>query len=228
MAKRSSGPQASGTAASGTAVSAEERSRQSSVGKRPMPDSFDNPPKLRRVGAHRAPKKPGGAWIRVMWIALATIALTAAGIILVVIGPQNLLFPGATDPSQQAQIEKEAEIVGVTDPSTTVTVLNGTRTPGLADEVADIISNGPFGTVEFVGNSDDQSVTISAIFFSDPADEALAKGLGEKLGGMFYYLREDYVTFGTKLVVLIGADYQSVNPVPPGETDPENGSGANG
>jgi hypothetical protein len=213
MARRSSGLKESGNDSTQT-LSADELAKQASVGKRPMPDSFDHPPKIRRVGAHRAPKKGGGAWLRVMWVALATVALTAVGIIFVVIGPENLLFPESSNSSQEAQTDEEQELPGITDPATTVTVLNGTTTPGLGDEVAGIITEGSYGTVEFVGNSADQTATISAVFYSDPADEALAKGLGEKLGGIFYYLREDYTTFGTQLVVLIGSDYQSTLPSP--------------
>lgn len=188
-----------------------ETARQEAVGRRPMPDSFDNPPKIRRVGAHRAPKRKGLIWVRVLWIALATVALTAAGIIFVVIGPENLLFPQASTSSQEATSEEEQELRGVTNPATTVTVLNGTTTPGLGEEVSAIITEGEFGTVAFVGNAEDRTATISAVFYSNPEDEALAKGLGEELGGIFYYLREDYVTFGTQLVVLIGSDYQSTS-----------------
>ena len=47
--------------------------------RRPLPDSFDKPQKLRRVGAHRAPKPASAAWLRALWIVLATAALTALG-----------------------------------------------------------------------------------------------------------------------------------------------------
>lgn len=189
--------------------------------RRPLPDSFDKPPKLRRVGAHRAPKPASAAWLRALWILLATAALTALGIIFVVIGPENILFPQGNNSSQEA-VTPEEEVKGVTDPATTITVLNGTTTPGLGDEVASIIRDNQYGTVEFVGNSDDQTATISAVFYTNPDDEALAKGLGEKLGGMSYYLRTTYATFGTQLIVLIGSDYQST--LPQAETESNDGS----
>lgn len=179
--------------------------------RRPLPDSFDKPQKLRRVGAHRAPKPASAAWLRALWIVLATAALTALGIIFVVIGPENILFPQSNSGSQEA-VTPEEELRGITDPATTVTVLNGTTTPGLGDEVAAIITDGPYGTVEFVGNSSDQTATISAVFYTTPEDEALAKGLGEKLGGMSYYLQATYASFGTQLIVLIGSDYKSTLP----------------
>jgi len=179
--------------------------------RRPLPDSFDKPPKLRRVGAHRAPKPASAAWLRALWIVLATAALTALGIIFVVIGPENILFPQGNNESQEA-VSPEEQVKGITDPATTVTVLNGTTTPGLGDEVAAIITDNSYGTVEFVGNSSDQTATISAVFYTTPEDEALAKGLGEKLGGMSYYLQSTYASFGTQLIVLIGSDYQSTLP----------------
>lgn len=181
------------------------------AGRRPKPDSFDKPKKGRRVGAHRAPKPASAGWLRALWILLATAALTALGIIFVVIGPENILFPQGNDSSQEA-VTPEEVVQGITDPATTITVLNGTTTPGLGDEVASIIIDNQYGTVEFVGNSDDQTATISAVFYTTPDDEALAKGLGEKLGGMSYYLRATYASFGTQLIVLIGSDYQSTLP----------------
>jgi hypothetical protein len=156
---------------------------------------------------HRAPKRAASVWLNVLWIALATMALTALGIIFVVIGPENLLFPQGADQSQQATTPTEKAVKGKTDPATTITVLNGTDTAGLGDEVAATITDGELGTVTFVGNAADQTATISAVFYSNTADEALAKGLGDKLGGIFYYYKEEYASFGTQLVVLIGSDY---------------------
>lgn len=176
-------------------------------GRRPLPDSFDKPGKSRRVGVHRAPKRAGSAWLNVLWIVLATAVLTVLGIIFVVIGPENLLFPQGTDQAQEATTPTEEVVKGKIDPATTVTVLNGTDTAGLGDEVAATITEDQLGTVTFVGNAADQTATISAVFYSSEADEALAKGLGDKLGGIFYYYKEEYSSFGTQLVVLIGSDY---------------------
>lgn len=189
--------------------------------RRPEPDSFDKVQRSRRVGVHRKPRKRGAGWMRLLWIILATAVLSAIGIILVVIGPENLLLPqGGT--SQEAVVEEEEQVTPRVDPETTVTILNGTSTAGLGDEVATIITEDELGTVEFVGNAADQSAKISAIFFSKPEDEALALGLGQKLGGISPYLREEYASYGTQLIVLIGADYKSTGRVSaevPGDTD---------
>lgn len=195
-------------------------SHDPSVGRRPMPDSFDKPKKLRRVGAHRLPPKRGAVWMRVLWIAVATAVLTAVGIVIFVIGPQNLLFPQADTSNQEASTaDQTQQVKAKIDPATTVTVLNGTTTPGLGDEVSTIITEDELGTVSYVGNAADQTATISAVFYTQPEDEGLAKGLGEKLGGIFYYLREEYASYGTQLVVLIGSDYESTGRTPqPSET----------
>lgn len=194
------------------------------AGRRPKPDSFDKPKKGRRVGAHRAGRGAGAGWMRALWIIIATAVLTALGIIFVVIGPENILFPKGTDQAQEATKSTEATVKAKVSAETTVTVLNGTTTEGLGQTVADVITSKKYGTVVFVGDAADQTATISAVFYHDPADEAYAKGLGEKLGGIFYYERAEYESFGTQLVVLIGSDYKA----PQGASTPSpSESGAN-
>lgn len=192
----------------------------------PVADRFDKPDRVRRVGVHRSPPRKGVVWMRVLWVVLATAVLTAIGIVFVVIGPDNLLFPEAADTTKEAETTEEI-VQGVTDPETTVTVLNGTSIPGRGEQVEATITEGNLGTVTFVGDAADQNTAISAVFYHDPADEALAKGLGEKLGGVFYYLREDYARYETQLIVLIGSDFPGVDsgaePIP--QSDFEGGSG---
>lgn len=162
--------------------------------------------------------------MRVLWVALATAALTAIGIVFVVIGPENLLFPQANDTAQEAETVED-EVRGVTNPETTITILNGTTTPGLGQQVEAEITEGNYGTVTFVGNAADQNAAISAVFYHDPADEALAKGLGEKLGGIFYYLREEYSIYETQLIVLIGSDFPGATPAPSSSTGTDTDTG---
>lgn len=179
----------------------------------PQPDAFDKPLRSRRVGAHRVPPSRSTLWVRTLWVLLATAALTAIGIVFIVIGPENVLFPQANDSSQEAETTEE-QLQGESNPETTITVLNGTSVAGLGEEVEATIVDGNLGTVTFVGNAADQNATISAVFYHDPADEALAKGLGEQLGGIFYYQREEYALYETQLIVLIGSDYPGATPTP--------------
>lgn len=173
----------------------------------PLPDRFDDIEKSRRVGVHRAPKRKGSGLIRALWLALAIALVSMVGILLLVIGPEKVLFPQGSI-GQDAESTTEAEVRGKIDAATTITVLNGTPTPELGQEVADLITQKQYGTVTYVGAASESTAKISAVFYHDPADEALAKGLGEKLGGMQHYLREDYVSYGTQLIVLLGSDYE--------------------
>lgn len=107
--------------------------------------------------------------------------------------------------------EEEPQVATVVtaeiDPNTTVVVLNGSDINGLAFEVDEIINAEGWGKTIFSGEAEDRDVPISAVFYGDPADEAVAKGLGEKLGGISYYLSDSYKLYETQLTVLLGKDY---------------------
>lgn len=175
-------------------------------------DRFDLVPRSRisRVGVHRATLRASSPWTGVVIAALATILLTLAGILIVTLQPGSVSFvdqlretPGAVDPGPAApQIESRI------DPETTVVVLNGTDVDGFAFLVDDIINDEGWGTTLFSGDADRRDVEISAIFYGDEADAGLAKGLGEKLGGISYYHSADYTVYDNQLTVLIGSDYR--------------------
>src|SRR5690606_29029883 len=73
--------------------------------------------------------------------------------------------------------------------------------------VGDAIMAEGWGQVLFSENLAESDVSISAVFYRDAADEAAARGLAEKRGGVSTYLTEDYAEFDARLIVLIGADY---------------------
>lgn len=174
------------------------------------PDRFDRVKRTHRVGAHRASLKTGSPWTAVMIAALATIVLTAIGILVVTLQPGSVSFMDRLNESQstgQAPDEKNV-VVSEIDPNTTVVVLNGTSHDGFAFLVDEIINDEGWGTTLFSGEADQRDVEISAIFYADEAHAGLAKGLGEKLGGISYYLNSNYTAYDNQLTVLIGSDYR--------------------
>ena len=171
-------------------------------------DRFDDVKRTSRVGAHRAVERIGspGAWILVS--TLITLILTATGVLIYTLQPGSVSFmdqlrggggglPGVIDRPAEAEI----------GPDTTVVVLNGTTIDGLAFTVDEAITEEGWGSTVFAGNADENDVQISAVFYADEADEGLARGLGEKLGGISFYQNPNYSTYDNQLTVLIGADY---------------------
>lgn len=168
-------------------------------------DRFDQVERSGRVGAHRITARPRYVWQYVIAALLGFALLTTIGIIGVhSIGaagklPTNRPTAGAgTSQAPQAEL----------DPAATVAVLNGTPTPNLAAAVDQIITSEQWGQIRFSGSAAESDVTISAVFYTDPADEAAAAGLAAKLGGLSTYITEDYAAYEVQLVVLIGSDYQ--------------------
>jgi len=171
-------------------------------------DRFDSVKRSSRVGAHRAVERAGtpGAWTLIA--TLITLILTAVGVLIYTLQPSSISFvdqlagdgdtPSIISPPVQAEV----------DPSTTVVVLNGTSIEGLAFAVDEVINAEGWGSTLFAGNADERDVQISAVFFVDDADEGVARGLGEKLGGISYYQNPNYAEYGSQLTVLLGNDYR--------------------
>lgn len=170
-------------------------------------DRFDGVKRTSRVGAHRAVEHPGqrGAWLLLSM--LVALILTALGILIYTLQPSSVSFMNQLDPGRGSSggfnRQAEAEI----DESTTVVVLNGTRIEPLAFEVDEVINAEGWGTTLFAGNAQERDIQISAIFYANPEDEGLARGLGENLGGISSYLNPNYETHGNQLTVLLGTDY---------------------
>ena len=167
-------------------------------------DRFDSVERIRRVGAHRAVEKTGSTAVWVVTAVLLTLILTAVGVLIYTLQPSSVTFGSKSDPDK---INTPA-VVGEVAPDTTVVVLNGTAVPSLAFSVDEIINAEGWGSTLYAGDASEQDVEISAIFYKDPADEALAKGLGEKLGGISTYQNPNYSQEGNQLTVLLGKDYK--------------------
>ncbi|WP_245907502.1 LytR C-terminal domain-containing protein [Leucobacter massiliensis] len=186
-----------------TQTSEQAAERRGSRGDFPE-DRFDRVEPSGRVGAHRITARPRYVWQYLVAGLLGFALLTTLGIVVVQgMGGADALPLGRGDGESAAPARVQAEL----NPDATVAVLNGTETPDLAATVDGIITSEQWGQIRFSGAAASSDVSISAVFYADPADEAAAEGLAAKLGGLSTYVTEDYADYGVQLVVLLGADY---------------------
>lgn len=181
-----------------------ETSRRAASSSYPL-DRFDEIPRSSRVGAHRVTAQPRVVWLFVVGGLVGALILTAVGVVGV-----NFMNARGTLPqiSNERAAPASPNVQAQLDPDATVVVLDGTPTSGdLALRLASIITETNLGKVFFAGPSASADVEISAVFFSDPADEAAAKGLANELGGISSYQTDDYQEYDARLIVLLGTDY---------------------
>jgi hypothetical protein len=180
-------------------------------------DPFDDfPEDLARVGAHRAPKSRGGGWIGFAWAALATGVLIVGGLYGVSLINNNVAFeiPGIVELPAEETPTPTAEPTAspITDPTLidparkiTITVLNGTPIVGMQNTVlANLTSVGwPVTSAARASTSD---VEETLVYYSNPADEDVARGLVLALG--IGDVRESTAFLGAPVTVVLGADYE--------------------
>jgi hypothetical protein len=177
-------------------------------------DRFDEVPSdVLRVGAHRAPKKKGRGWVGLGWAVLAFVILTTGGLIGLAAINSNINFDLPFLPGQ-AQEETPTPTQPPTAeptlaPDVPLTILNGTATPGLANQVGDaLVEQGWGGAAEGVGsraNAATSDIEETVVYYADPSYEGAARGLVLALGVGDIRLSTDYP--GSPITVVIGSDY---------------------
>lgn len=169
-----------------------------------------------RVGAHRGPARRGRGWIAFAWAALATGVLVGAGVLGLAVFTDSirnidLPFSSGSSMSDAAAPTEDAlpSATAAIDPAIPITVLNGTATEGLANDVGDLLeSQGWGGATLGVGSRSSAATTdvaTSVVYYLDAADEAAARALVDSLGAGEIRLAQDYPS--SPITVLIGADY---------------------
>jgi hypothetical protein len=179
-------------------------------------DQFDDlPDDLYRVGAHRAARGKGRAWITVAWAALAVVVLTGLGLFGLSRISDSLRIelpglPGEAQPPAATEPETPPAAEPVTDPSTvdssiSITVLNGTTTTGLANTVGDTLEEDgwPIGSRT---NTADPDVETTTIYYSAPENEGIARGIALALGVEEVVLSDAFP--GAAVTVVLGTDYE--------------------
>ena len=201
-------------------------------------DRFDSiPSDLTRVGAHRAVPKRGRGWIAFAWAALATGILVAAGVIALTLFTNSLNFTlpfasfgggasasgiatgtgtgtdtGTSDGPSASPSPSVVETADpVLDPKIQIAVLNGTKTPRLANTVGDsLVAAGWGGAAIGVGSrgtAASDTVKTTVVYYSDVANEGAARAL-------LQHLKVGTIKFGTEypssaITILLGADYKT-------------------
>ncbi len=191
-------------------MTAEQTRPTTSPGAMPTypPDRFDRPPTdLQRVGAHRAPRPGGRAWVSFAWAALATAVLIGVGVLAMFAINNRVIFNPFDAPSPTGTPAATPSAQPTVDPAVTVIVLNGTTVEGLASQVGDLLA-GQGWTIGARSNATEQNVETSTIFYSDPAQEGAALGLSQALNGMPIQQSDAFaVPEQSRITVVLGADY---------------------
>lgn len=170
-------------------------------------DQFDDLPKdLARIGAHRAPPRAGRGWITFAWAALFTGIFVLAGL-LGLNALRGLSFLGEA-PTNSATPSAEITADPVLDPATidpargiSITVLNGTTTVDLEKTAAAALEGWPVGAT-LVASDRTEPTTI--VYYGDPANEDVARGIVLKLG--VGEIRES-TAYNAPITIVVGADY---------------------
>lgn len=174
-------------------------------------DRFDDiPADLARVGAHRAPAASGRGWITLAWAALFTGIFVVAGVLgLSFLNGQGFL--GTPQPTGPASASASPTAEPVLDPTTidpargiTITVLNATTAVDLEKTVGTSLRTAgwPVGTFALASQRD---IETTVVYYSNPADEDIARGLVVALG--VGDVLESTAFLGAPVTIVLGADY---------------------
>ena len=181
-------------------------------------DPFDDfPEDLARVGAHRAPKKRRG-WVGFAWAALATGVLVIGGLYGVSLINDEVSFdiPGLTEDPVEAIATPTPTSTPtaqpITDPTLidsarniSITVLNGTPLVGLQTSVMSALTSAGWPVVS-AAKASTTDIEETLVYYSNPADEDVARGLVLALG--IGDVRESTAFLGAPVTIVLGADYE--------------------
>ena len=97
----------------------------------------------------------------------------------------------------------------VLDPDIPITILNGTQTQGLANQVGDLLVaqgwNGASSEIGSRANAAQRDLEKTVVYYSDPANEGAARALVLSLKVGEIKLSDVYTT--SPLTVVLGSDY---------------------
>lgn len=186
-------------------------------------DRFDELPEdLKRIGAHRGPKKKGGGWVGFAWALLATGVLIFAGLYglskFVGVDVGLPIFQPAPTPTPTPTATPTAD--PVLDPTTidparaiSVTVLNGTAVVDLEDTVGDALAAVGW-SVNGRALAGEKDVAKTVVYYSDPANEDVARGVVVSIGAGEIRLVSPDIFPASPLTLVIGVDYPGATPAP--------------
>ncbi len=176
-------------------------------------DRFDSvPEELLRVGAHRAPARKGRGWVAFAWAAFATLVLVAVGLygLSVLKGSIQLPFAQTSQtPTASATPKPTPTASPKLDATVPITILNGTKTAGLATSVGNyLVAQGWTGASTDLGtraNASSDTVDKTTVYYTTATDEAAARALVQSLKVGDIRLSKN---FNDRLTVVLGSDYK--------------------
>lgn len=186
-------------------------------------DRFDElPDDLQRIGAHRGPGRGGRGWIAFAWAALATLVLIVGGIVglrmFMGIEVDIPFLSAAPSSTPVATPEPTPTAEPVLDPTTidparaiTTSIYNGTATAELQNTVGDALTAAGW-TIDARARASTSDVATTTVYYSDPANEDVARGLVVALGVGEISLVPAESFPGNPLNIVLGADYPGATP----------------
>jgi hypothetical protein len=184
-------------------------------------DRFDDVTDGPRVGAHRGVHRRGRGWIAFAWAALATGVLVGIGVLVLAL----LNGDSSSSPSPSASSSASASAspsAGGADagagaaPSpaaaaptdqgaTTLVVLNGTTTSGLAANASTKLTTAGW-KVRSTGDAGTTGATATIVYYQQASQAALAQGIASALG--VTAVQQSAAFPNADVSVVLGADYR--------------------
>ncbi|MFJ3385661.1 MULTISPECIES: LytR C-terminal domain-containing protein [unclassified Curtobacterium] len=186
-------------------------------------DRFDDVTDGPRVGAHRGMHRRGRGWIAFAWAALATGVLVGIGVLVLALLNGSYSFSGSDDASASASATSSASssaspsstpsssassAATAAQPSeqgsTTLVVLNGTSTAGLAAKGTSALTTAGW-TVTSSGNAGTTGTTSTIVYYQQESQAAVARGVAAALG--VTAVQQSAAFPNADVSVVLGADY---------------------
>lgn len=183
-------------------------------------DRFDDVTDGPRVGAHRGVQRRGRGWIAFAWAALATGVLVGLGVLVLALLNDSYSFPGSTSSSAPSASASAPASTGGATPtatpsapaaataadqgSTTLVVLNGTTTSGLAAKASAALAAAGW-KVTSTGDAGTTGTTATIVYYQQESQAAVAQGIAKSLGTTA--VQRSAAFPNADVSVVLGADY---------------------
>jgi len=182
-------------------------------------DRFDDVADGPRVGAHRGAQRRGRGWIAFAWAALATGVLVGIGVLVLALLNGSYSFDGSTSPSASSSASasassspsasapaSQAPAAGTPadQGSSTLVVLNGTTTTGLAAKASAALTSAGW-KVTSTGDAGTTGTTATIVYYQQAAQASVAQGIAKSLG--VTAVQQSAAFPNADISVVLGADY---------------------
>ncbi|MCC8907107.1 LytR C-terminal domain-containing protein [Curtobacterium sp. GD1] len=184
-------------------------------------DRFDDVADGPRVGAHRGAQRRGRGWIAFAWAALATGVIVGVCVVALALLNGSYSFTGSASPSGSPSASASASAAPSSSASssasqapaagtpadqgaTTLVVLNGTSTTGLAAKGSAALTSAGW-KVTSTGDAGTTGATSTIVYYQQAAQAAVAQGIAKSLGTTA--VQQSAAFPNADISVVLGADY---------------------